>query len=127
MLIGQEISTIFIFSFPNFDCVNFLADMVSCCLDVLMQPSIRGYTIGATNALFKAKTDLSDVVVEIDEDRLEVHNQELRRAISLTTEDLRFIDNIVRVVSEEGRDQFLEGRRHSFADKNVNQDTKKEC
>ena len=77
-----------------------------------MQPSIRGYTIGATNALFKAKTDLSDVVVEIDEDKLEVHSQELRRAISLTTEDLRFIDNIVRVVSEEGRDQFLEGRRH---------------
>ena len=75
-----------------------------------MQPSIHGYIIGATNALFKAKSGISDVILEIDEDRLEVNNPELRRAISLTTEDLRFIDNVIRVVSEEGRDQFMEGK-----------------
>lgn len=78
-------------------------------LDVLMQPSIHGYTIGATNALFKAKSGLSDIVIEIDEDRLEIHDPELRRAISLTTEDLRFIDNVIKVVSEDGRDQFMQG------------------
>ena len=39
-------------------------------LDILTQPSIHGYVIGATNALFKAKKDLSDAVVDIDEDTM---------------------------------------------------------
>ena len=43
-----------------------------------MQPSIHGYTIGATNALFKAKSGLADVLIEIDEDRLEISGNELR-------------------------------------------------
>jgi hypothetical protein len=43
-----------------------------------MQPSIRGYTIGATNALFKAKSGLADVLIEIDEDKLEIVSPELR-------------------------------------------------
>lgn len=76
---------------------------------MLTQPSIHGYTIGATNALFKTKTGLTDALVEIDEDRLELHSPELRRAVALTTEDLRFIDNVIRVVGEESRDQFMEG------------------
>ena len=56
--------------------------------------AVHGYVIGATNALFKAKRDLADVVVEIDEDAFEVRDPELRRALALTTEDLRFIDQV---------------------------------
>ena len=72
--------------------------------------------IGATNALFKAKGGrggLWDVLVDIEEDRLiEIQSPELRRALSLTTEDLRFIDHVIRVVVfEEGRDEFLEGSK----------------
>jgi hypothetical protein len=88
--------------------------------DILSQPSIHGYVIGATNALFKAKGGgagvkgggLWDVLVDIEEDRLvEIQSPELRRALSLTTEDLRFIDYVIRVVVfEEGRDEFLEGK-----------------
>jgi Transport protein Avl9 len=89
--------------------------------DILCQPSIHGYVIGATNALFKAKGGgagsgkgggLWDVLVDIEEDRLvEIQSPELRRALSLTTEDLRFIDYVIRVVVfEEGRDEFLEGK-----------------
>ena len=66
--------------------------------------------IGATNALFKAKRDLSDVLVDVDEDILVIKDNELKRAISLTTEDLRFIDNIVKVVSsDEHNGEFFEG------------------
>ncbi len=68
---------------------------------------------------FKAKSSLWEVLVDIDSDRLEVQSPELRRALSLTTEDLRFIDHVVRVVVfEEGRDEFLEGRvpKSSIAD-----------
>jgi len=79
-------------------------------LDILTQPSIHGYVIGATNALFKAKTDLSDAVIDIDEDTMVIRDPELRRALNLTTEDLRFIDNIVKVVgTEDQRGEFMEG------------------
>ena len=82
-------------------------------LDILTQPCIHGYVIGATNALFKAKRDLSHVVIDIDEDKMEVLEPELRRSLSLTTEDLRFIDGVVRVVGEweggawEGGDEWV--------------------
>jgi len=79
-------------------------------LDILMQPSIHGYVIGATNALFKAKRDLSDVLIDVDEDCVMIKDNDLKRAISLTTEDLRFIDNIIRVVStDEKNGEFFEG------------------
>ena len=81
-------------------------------VDILTQPCIRGYVIGATNALFKAKRELSHVIIDIDEDKMEVADPELRRALSLTTEDLRFTDNLARVVGEwsgtwEGGDEWV--------------------
>ena len=79
-------------------------------LDVLTQPSIHGYVIGATNALFKAKKDLSDVLVDIDEDNIFIKDRGLKDSLSLTTEDLRFIDNIIRIVSnDEQAGEFFEG------------------
>jgi len=79
-------------------------------LDILTQPSIHGYVIGATNALFKAKRGLNDVIIDIDEDKLEILDPELKKCLSLTTEDLRFIDGIIRVVaSEDHEDAFLDG------------------
>jgi len=80
-------------------------------LDILVQDSIHGYIIGATNALFKAKKGLNDVIIDIDEDKLDILDMDLRRDLSLTTEDLRFIDGIVRVVANEGdsADTFLNG------------------
>ena len=81
-------------------------------VDILTQPCIRGYVIGATNALFKAKRELSHVIIDIDEDKLEVSDPDLRRALSLTTEDLRFADNLARVVGDwtgtwEGGDEWV--------------------
>ena len=96
-----------IFCIPGYLCHPYLSLPY---LDILTQPSIHGYVIGATNALFKAKKDLSDVLIDVDEDTLLIKDNELKRAISLTTEDLRFIDNIVRVVSnDEHNGEFFEG------------------
>jgi len=80
-------------------------------LDILIQDSIHGYIIGATNALFKAKKGLNDVIIDIDEDKLDILDVDLRRDLALTTEDLRFIDGIIKVVSNEGdsQDTFLNG------------------
>lgn len=72
-------------------------------LDTLTQPSVRGYVIGATNALFLQKSGLADVIIDLEQDRFEVVSPnlapELRKALQLTTEDLRFTDHLVRVAS----------------------------
>ena len=57
--------------------------------------------IGATNVLFVQKKGLADVVIEIDKDRFDVHDPELKKALHLTTEDLRFTDNLVKHVSHQ--------------------------
>ncbi len=78
-------------------------------LDILCQPSIHGYMIGATNILFKQKKGVAEVVVDIEADRLDVLDPELKRALQLTTEDLRFVDNVIKHVSDESSDAFLDG------------------
>ena len=49
-------------------------------LDTLTQPSVHGYMIGATNDLFIQKKGLADVIIEIEKDRFEVHDPDLRKA-----------------------------------------------
>ena len=49
-------------------------------------------------------------MIYIDEDTMVLRDPELRRALALTTEDLRFIDTVIRVVgSDEQRGEFMEG------------------
>lgn len=79
-------------------------------MDILTDPNVRGYVIGASNILFKQKKNLTDVIVEIDEGKIEIENIELKRHLHLTTEDLRFADYLVRhVVQPEKEDVFLDG------------------
>lgn len=78
-------------------------------LDLLSDAEVRGFFVGATNVLFKQKQFLSDVIVEVDEAKIEINNIELRKQLHLTTEDLRFADYIVRHVSEDKEDVFLDG------------------
>jgi len=34
-------------------------------MDILTDPNVRGYVIGASNILFKQKKNLADVIVEV--------------------------------------------------------------
>lgn len=70
-------------------------------LDTLSQPCIRGYIIGATNALFKQKQGLAEVLVDVEKDKVDILDPELKKALHLSTEDLRFIDFISKHVSED--------------------------
>ncbi|KAF5307941.1 hypothetical protein FQR65_LT06508 [Abscondita terminalis] len=78
-------------------------------LDLLSDMKVRGYVVGATNILFKQKRQLSDVLVDIENFKIECQDVELRKQLHLTTEDLRFADYIVKHVSEEKHDVFLDG------------------
>ncbi|KAL6258425.1 hypothetical protein P5V15_010382 [Pogonomyrmex californicus] len=78
-------------------------------LDLLGDVNVRGYVVGATNVLFKQKKQLIDVLVEVENTRIEATDPELRRQLHLTTEDLRFADYVVRHVAEPRKDIFLDG------------------
>ncbi|XP_056633967.1 late secretory pathway protein AVL9 homolog [Diorhabda sublineata] len=78
-------------------------------LDLLADVNVRSYVVGATNVLFKQKRQLYDILVDIDTNRIECQDINLRKYLHLTTEDLRFADYIVKHVTEERHDVFLDG------------------
>lgn len=67
------------------------------CLSTLDQlNNLSSYLVGATNALFKAKkSSLFDVIIDLTTGKIEIENNELKKLLSLTTEDLRFADFLV--------------------------------
>ncbi|XP_075068699.1 late secretory pathway protein AVL9 homolog [Mixophyes fleayi] len=76
---------------------------------LLSDVSIRGFVAGATNILFRQQKHLSDAIVEVDEARIHIHDPELRKILNPTTADLRFIDHLVKHVTENRDDVFLDG------------------
>lgn len=79
-------------------------------LDLLSDAAVQGFLVGASNVLFKQKRQLFDVLVELNEMRIETADMVLRRQLTLGTEDLRFADHVVRHGPTQGdawiRDQF---------------------
>lgn len=79
-------------------------------LDLLSDSAVQGFVVGASNVLFKQKRQLFDVLVEVNEMRIETADLALKRQLTLSTEDLRFADHVVRHGTTQGdawiRDQF---------------------
>nr|XP_033786470.1 late secretory pathway protein AVL9 homolog isoform X1 [Geotrypetes seraphini] len=76
---------------------------------LLSDVSIRGFVAGATNILFRQQKHLSDTVVEVEEAHVQIHDPELRKILNPTTADLRFTDYLVKHVTENRDDVFLDG------------------
>ncbi|XP_032802222.1 late secretory pathway protein AVL9 homolog [Petromyzon marinus] len=76
---------------------------------LLSDVSVRGFLAGATNVLFRQQKHLSDVIVDVEECRLEIQDPELRRMLALGTADLRFADWLVKHVADNRQDVFLDG------------------
>jgi len=89
-------------------------------LDMIRSNTVRAYTIGATNALFRHRCDLVDVSITIDdatgELQLDLSDPELKRQLVLSTADLRFGDFLQKTVearreslgtSWDGGDEWL--------------------
>lgn len=76
---------------------------------LLSDVTVRGFVAGATNILFRQQRHLSDAVVEVEEARIHIQDPELRKTLSLTTADLRFADYLVKHVTENRDDVFLDG------------------
>ncbi|XP_076844070.1 late secretory pathway protein AVL9 homolog isoform X1 [Brachyhypopomus gauderio] len=76
---------------------------------LLSDVRVRGFVAGATNILFRQQRHLSDAIVEIEEARIQIQDPEMRRVLSLSTADLRFSDYLVKHVTENREDVFLDG------------------
>ncbi|KAG7523890.1 hypothetical protein JOB18_004271 [Solea senegalensis] len=76
---------------------------------LLSDVTVRGFVAGATNILFHQQRHLSDAIVEVEEGRIQIQDLELRKILSLTTADLRFADYLVKHVTENRDDVFLDG------------------
>lgn len=76
---------------------------------LLSDVTVRGFVAGATNILFHQQRHLSDAIVEVEEARIQIQDPELRKILSLTTADLRFADYLVKHVTENRDDVFLDG------------------
>ncbi|XP_026218421.1 late secretory pathway protein AVL9 homolog isoform X2 [Anabas testudineus] len=76
---------------------------------LLSDVTVRGFVAGATNILFRQQRHLSDAIVEVEEARIQIHDPELRKILNLTTADLRFADYVVKHVTENRDDVFLDG------------------
>ncbi|NXA49646.1 AVL9 protein, partial [Nothocercus julius] len=76
---------------------------------LLSDVSVRGFVAGATNILFRQQKHLSDAIVEIEDAHVQIHDPELRKILNPTTADLRFADYLVKHVTENRDDVFLDG------------------
>uniref|UniRef100_A0A8C5PB24 AVL9 cell migration associated n=1 Tax=Leptobrachium leishanense TaxID=445787 RepID=A0A8C5PB24_9ANUR len=76
---------------------------------LLSDVSVRGFVAGATNILFRQQKHLSDAIVEVEETRIQIHDPELRKILNPTTADLRFTDHLLKHVTENKCDVFLDG------------------
>ncbi|XP_074140446.1 late secretory pathway protein AVL9 homolog [Sminthopsis crassicaudata] len=76
---------------------------------LLSDVTVRGFVAGATNILFRQQKHLSDAIVEVEEAAVHIHDPELRKILSPTTADLRFADDLVKHVTENRDDVFLDG------------------
>lgn len=76
---------------------------------LLSDVTVRGFVAGATNVLFRQQKHLSDAIVEVEDSLIQIHDPELRKLLQPTTADLRFADYLVRHVTENRDDVFLDG------------------
>lgn len=81
-------------------------------MDLLTDASVKGYIIGTSNILFRQKRQLFDVLIDVEMVSIETQDAELRRQLSLSTEDLRFMDFVLRQVQTpkedaEGSEQWI--------------------
>lgn len=76
---------------------------------LLSDVSVRGFVAGATNILFRQQRHLSDAIIEVEEARIQIQDPDLRKALSLSTADLRFADYLLKHVTENRDDVFLDG------------------
>ncbi|XP_055911437.1 late secretory pathway protein AVL9 homolog [Eupeodes corollae] len=105
-------------------------------MDLLSDPSVLSYVIGTSNVLFQQKRNLADIQVDVENCTIEANDPDLRKQLSLTTEDLRFMEYLMRHVQNPKEDaqgsefwirEQFQGYMLSLLRTAVMQDSPKDC
>lgn len=91
-------------------------------MDLLSDASVHSYTIGTSNILFQQKKHLADVFVNVEGATIETTDQtnaDIRKQLQLTTEDLRFVDFLIRHMqaprqNAEGSEQWIRSQFQAY-------------
>lgn len=93
-------------------------------LDLLSDSRVRSFVIGATNFLFKQRREMYDVIVDMEENTISIQDGQLKQALSLSIEDLRFMDYIQKHVNPNSSN-FTDTPSAESAFDPINHDTTK--
>lgn len=69
-------------------------------MELLKSSHVRSFVVGASNYLYKRQKGLSDVLVDLESSKIEIHDPELNDQLSLSTADLRFADYLIHHVDD---------------------------
>lgn len=67
-------------------------------IDTIMDKTLNGFIVGASNILFMHKKNLFDVVIDVTNQTVDVIDPDLKKCLSLSTEDLRFVEHLIKGV-----------------------------
>ena len=83
-------------------------------IDILENMDVRSFLLGANNMLFKQKKALLDAVIEEDDTGILIRDAGLRKQLSLTSADLRFIESLRSRVNRESTGNIYDGTGKHF-------------
>lgn len=88
-------------------------------IDVLSDKSHNGFIAGASNVLFQQKRTLVDVMVDVPSQTIDFVDPEMKRCLTLTTEDLRFFEHILKGIENPkadgtGMDSWIRDQFQSY-------------
>ncbi|KAI1732846.1 transport protein avl9 domain-containing protein [Ditylenchus destructor] len=90
-------------------------------MDMLRSDNIRAYCIGVTNSLFIQRLETVDATVTLNdkqEGQINILCPELKRELSLTKQDLRFMDFILKTMemnaNTSGSDDWIRSQFHEY-------------
>lgn len=78
-------------------------------IDTITDSALSGdksFIVGASNILFMHKKNLFDVVIDVTSQTIDVINQDLKKCLSLSTEDLRFVEFLIRGLENPRSDGY---------------------
>ncbi|XP_032233890.1 late secretory pathway protein AVL9 homolog isoform X2 [Nematostella vectensis] len=69
-------------------------------IDLLKNPKVDSFVVGVSNALYCQQRNTAHVLVELQTTQISIRDENLTRALTLSTADLRFTDYLVQHVTE---------------------------
>ena len=75
-------------------------------IDVITDKLHNGFVVGASNVLFQQKKNLVDVLIDVPNQTIDFIDPEMKKCLTLTTEDLRFFEHVLKGIENPRSDGY---------------------